>query len=182
MKRADEGTDELARWMAAWYTPAFKTACLVLGNATDAEEAVQEAFLRMWRFRASMPEGEAARPWLFRVVVNACYSFARKEQRIQRHLQPGSVDDLVDDNAAGPDVSAIVSERAGAIRSALARLPEQLRVAVVLCYYAGLSEREIALAIHRRPGTVKSRLHEARQVLASDPALAALVDRREETK
>jgi RNA polymerase sigma-70 factor (ECF subfamily) len=59
---------------------------------------------------------------------------------------------------------------------ALARLPEHLRVPVVLRYYTGLTEREIAIAIQRRPGTVKSRLHDARRLLAEDAALAAWAD------
>ena len=58
--------------------------------------------------------------------------------------------------------------------AALQQLPLSLRVPVVLRYYADLSERDIALAIGRRPGTVKSRLHEARRRLAADPALCAL--------
>jgi DNA-directed RNA polymerase specialized sigma24 family protein len=58
--------------------------------------------------------------------------------------------------------------------AALARLPLSLRVPVVLRYYADLSERDIARAIGRRQGTVKSRLHEARRRLAADPALSAL--------
>ena len=67
-------------------------------------------------------------------------------------------------------------EVAGTVLAALARLPLSLRVPVVLRYYADLSERDIALAIGRRPGTVKSRLHEARRRLAADPALSTLVD------
>ena len=58
--------------------------------------------------------------------------------------------------------------------AALQRLPVSLRVPVVLRYYADLSERDIALAIGRRPGTVKSRLHEARRRLADDPAILLL--------
>jgi RNA polymerase sigma-70 factor (ECF subfamily) len=60
--------------------------------------------------------------------------------------------------------------------AALARLPEHLRVPVVLRYYSGLDEKSIATAIQRRPGTVKSRLSEARRRLAEDGALAAWVD------
>ena len=63
---------------------------------------------------------------------------------------------------------------AGTVVRALQRLPLSLRVPVVLRYYADLSERDIARAIGRRPGTVKSRLHEARRRLADDPTLAAL--------
>ena len=61
---------------------------------------------------------------------------------------------------------------ARALDLTLRDLPEALRVVVVLRYYADLSEREIATAIRRRPGTVKSRLHEARRRLAADARLA----------
>jgi RNA polymerase sigma-70 factor (ECF subfamily) len=74
-----------------------------------------------------------------------------------------------------PETAAAQTETAEAVRQALAALPEHLRVPVVLRYYAGLSEREIATAIRRRPGTVKSRLHEARRRLSDDAHLAAFV-------
>ena len=61
------------------------------------------------------------------------------------------------------------------ILDALAALPLHLRVVVVLRYYGDLSERDIATAIGRRPGTVKSRLHEARRLLAARPELQELV-------
>ena len=114
------------------------------------------------------------RPWLSRVVVNACYSKLRTEipHRDRRagdeplaHL-PGPV--------ADPEARAEQDEVAGTVVAALQRLPVSLRVPVVLRYYAELSEREIARAIGRRPGTVKSRLHEARRRLAADPTLSAL--------
>jgi len=54
------------------------------------------------------------------------------------------------------------------VADALANLPEQLRIPVVLRYWVGLTEKEIATAISRRPGTVKSRLHEARERLSGD--------------
>ena len=70
---------------------------------------------------------------------------------------------------------AASGETAEAVRRALAALPEHLRTAVVLRYYAGLSEREIATAIRRRPGTVKSRLHEAKLRLSADARLTTFV-------
>jgi RNA polymerase sigma factor (sigma-70 family) len=60
--------------------------------------------------------------------------------------------------------------------AALQRLPASLRVPIVLRYYADLSERDIALAIGRRQGTVKSRLHEARRRLAGDPSILNLAE------
>jgi hypothetical protein len=65
-------------------------------------------------------------------------------------------------------------DRATLVRQAILALPTGLRAPLVLRYYAGLSEREIATAIRRRPGTVKSRLHEARRLLANDSRLAGL--------
>jgi RNA polymerase sigma-70 factor, ECF subfamily len=172
---ASAGDGELDRWIEQWYAPAYRSACLILGSASDAEEAVQDAFLRMWRFRAAMPSGEAARPWLFRVVMNACYSHARKEQRAKRRRDQSEGDSDLVDLARQPDDLAVADETGRAVRDALARLPEHLRIPVVLRYYAGLSEKEIALAIHRRAGTVKSRLHEARRLLGTDPSLHQLV-------
>ncbi|MGB9111550.1 MAG: RNA polymerase sigma factor [Acidimicrobiales bacterium] len=180
--RTPDGDGELDRWMAKWYVPAYRSACLVLGSASEAEEAVQEAFLRMWRFRAAMPSGDAARPWLFRVVMNSCYSHARKEQRAKRHRDGGAHEADIVDPARRPDDLAVADETAHAVREALERLPEQLRIPVVLRYYAGLSEKEIALAIHRRAGTVKSRLHDARRLLGADPSLLHLVEPIEDSK
>lgn len=171
MRRVRPGSPELEQWMASWYAPAYRTACLVLNDAHGAEEAVQEAFLRMWRFRDAMPQGESARPWLYRVVVNSCYSWARKEWGGGGRRAPQSSLEAIREPSDGPDEIIVARDRAAAVRAALARLPEALRVPVVLRYYAGLSEKEIAVAIHRRPGTVKSRLHEARRLLSADAAL-----------
>ena len=165
-------TDDLERWLATSYASAYRTACLILHNSADAEEAVQDAFLRVWRFRASVPAGDGARPWLYRVLVNACCSKLRSDSSRRTHTAAAEVPD-VPSRDPSPETAASVTETADVVRQALAELPEHLRVTVVLYYYAGLSEREIATAIRRRPGTVKSRLHEARSRLSADTRLAA---------
>ena len=167
---------DLEAWLARDYAVAYRTACLVLRNPHEAQDAVQEAFLRVWRFRASVPDGEARRAWLYRVVVNACMSRARAQQsRTGKDDGPVGLDRLADREPA-PEELAERSSRAGDVTAALADLPEHLRVPLVLRFYAGLSEKEIAVAIDRRPGTVKSRLYDARQRLALDPRLSAWVD------
>jgi RNA polymerase sigma-70 factor, ECF subfamily len=165
-------TDELSGWLAESYASAYRTACLILRNPADAEEAVQEAFLRVWRFRASVPGDAGAGRWLYRVLVNACCSKLRGEAPKRARTIAGEVPD---GPAPGltPEAAASAAETASAVQHALAALPEHLRIPVVLRYYAGLSEREIATAIRRRPGTVKSRLHEARRRLADDARLAS---------
>jgi len=166
--------DSLEQWLADGYAPAYRTAFLILRNPADAEEAVQDAFLRAWRFRAAIPAGEGVRPWLYRVVVNSCLSKLRSD-RGRRENTTGFSDlaALLAEDGPGPEMSALQADVHGAVLDALGRLPEHLRVVVVLRYYAQLSEREIAAVIHRRPGTVKSRLHDAKAILGSDPALAA---------
>jgi len=172
---------QLAEWLEEGYVPSFRTACLILGNRSDAEEAVQEAFLRAWRFRDSLADVPSIRPWLYRVVVNSCYSKLRREiPHRDRRAGDEPLADLAAEGA-GPEASAERGEVADTVLAALARLPMSLRVPVVLRYYADLSERDIARAIGRRQGTVKSRLHEARRRLADDPSLSALAFMGEDT-
>lgn len=71
--------DELDEWLRRDYATAYRTACLVQRNPHDAEDAVQEAFLRVWRFRDAIPQGDARKAWRYRVVVNACSSRIRSE-------------------------------------------------------------------------------------------------------
>jgi RNA polymerase sigma-70 factor, ECF subfamily len=171
----DEVTESLEQWLEEWYAAAYRTACLVLRDPIAAEDAVQEAFLRVWRFRSSIPAGDGRKAWLYRVVVNACMSRGRSEGRHRSRAAELDLSPELASTAPQPDELAEQSELATLVGLALADLPENLRVPLVLRFYAGLSEREIATAIQRRPGTVKSRLHAGRRRLAADPRLAGWV-------
>lgn len=160
---------DLETWLEEGYQRSFRTACLILGNRSDAEEAVQEAFLRAWKFRASLATATDFKPWLYRVVVNTCNSKLRQEIP---HRDRRSSDLALAGLSAIDDAPGRIAVSQDVV-TALGDLPLHLRVVVVLRYYADLSEREIATAIGRRPGTVKSRLHEARRQLAEHPALRA---------
>ncbi len=165
--------EELDAWLRRDYPTAYRTACLVLRDPVEAQDAVQEAFLRVWRFRDAIPAGDARKAWLYRVVVNACVSRIRSE-RSRTGKDDGDLGlETWPDAAPSPHDAAEHSQLAGDVVAALADLPESLRVPLVLRFYAGLSEKEIAVAIDRRPGTVKSRLYDARQRLALDPRLTA---------
>ena len=166
--------DELSQLLIEGYGRAYRTAYLIMRNPGDAEDAVQEAFLRVWRFRDALPEGDGVQPWLYRVLVNTCYSQLRREvPRRDRDAGDAPLGALA---AKGPtpEAAATSTSTADVVRAALDDLPDNLRVPAVLRYWTGLSEKEIATAIRRRPGTVKSRLHEARRRLAADPRIQAL--------
>ena len=166
--------DDLDAWLTESYPRAYRTACLVLRSPVDAEDAVQDAFLRVWRFRDAIPSGDGRRAWLYRVVVNACLSRLRGDKMWRQRAEEDALDRLPDQ--ADPERDAEGAALGRCLADALERLPEHLRVPVVLRYYSGLAEREIAIAIQRRPGTVKSRLSEARRRLSEDPSLAAWAD------
>ena len=155
----DRQEDALVAQLVGEHDRAYRAAWLVLRDRELAQEAVQEAFLRVWRFRGSLPAGDAIRPWLYRVVVNTAISSLRHERR-----RPDPPKEDEDAHDVDP-VDALV------VADALANLPDHLRIPVVLRYWVGLSEKEIATAIARRPGTVKSRLHEARARLSNDLGL-----------
>jgi RNA polymerase sigma-70 factor, ECF subfamily len=162
----------LALWLDESWTTSYRTACLLLGNPADAEEAVQDAYLRVWRFRDSLRHGADYRPWLYRVVVNACHDKLRTE--IPHRDRRTSDDALTHVGVDGPeDKIAAATGLAGA----LATLSQELRTVVVLRYFADLSERDIARAIDRPAGTVKSRLAEARRQLATHPDVRVLAGR-----
>ena len=174
------GDRQLDELLIEGYGRAYRTAYLIMRDPSAAEEAVQEAFLRVWRFRDALPDGDGVQPWIYRVLVNTCYSQLRRDIPARRRSAGSDgLDDLVD-RAPSPDEQATRATTADVVIDALADLPEQLRVPAVLRYWTGLSEKEIAVAIRRRPGTVKSRLHEARRRLAADPRIAALAPTTED--
>ncbi len=169
--KVSDGTCELEKCIADNYQRAFRSAYLILGNQADAEEAVQEAFLRAWKFRASISRETSIKPWLYRVVINSCYSKLRKVAANRDNIATGiDIDRL---HFSQPSYTASI-ELKQAVLAAIEALPAHLRVPVVLRYYVDLSEREISIAIKKRPGTVKSRLHEARRLLAENPALQSI--------
>ena len=166
--------DDLDSWLAESYSTAYRTACLMLRSPADAQDAVQDAFLRVWRFRDSIPDGDGRRPWLYRVVVNTCVSRLRSDKMWRQRAGEEALAALP--SRSDPQHDAEDHALAGCVADAVERLPEHLRIPVILRYFTGLAEREIAVAIQRRPGTVKSRLSEARRRLAEDPSLAAWAD------
>jgi RNA polymerase sigma-70 factor (ECF subfamily) len=170
--------NDLATWLEEGYPQSVRTAYLILGNRLDAEDAVQEAFLRAWKFRDSLSKETSIKPWLYRVVVNTCNSKLRQEIP---HRDRRESDDDLSDTPAADDMPSRLAICDGVLR-ALSDLPPHLRVVVVLRYYADLSEREIAVAIGRKPGTVKSRLNEARRRLSQHPDLQPDISHRGELK
>jgi RNA polymerase sigma-70 factor (sigma-E family) len=126
------------------YEPMVRVAYLLVGSRAEAEDVVQDAFARIelrWA-KLDNPEG-----YLHRCVVNRSHDMLRR-RRLEHRFRVLRRDETTDLHA-------------DELSDALAALPPKRRTAVVLKYYAGLREREIAEVMGVRPGTVKSMLHRA---------------------
>lgn len=141
---------------------AYGTALLITRDREAAAEAVQEAFIKVFRHLGQFDPDRPFRPWLYRILVHEAVSLCRRWSRF-----PPPVDPVAQDGP-GPDTTeaaAVSRERAAAVWAAIQALPESFRITVILRYYTGLSEDEIATALGVQPGTVKSRLARARERL-----------------
>ncbi|MFN0146082.1 MAG: RNA polymerase sigma factor [Dehalococcoidia bacterium] len=138
---------------------AFRTAFLITHDPAAAEDVAQEAFIRAYgaldRFRA----GEPFRPWLLRIVTNAALNAVRSRGRRQGVIARFSR--LRPEDPPQPALLAEESEGQRLLWRAMRELSEEDRVVLYLRWFLDLPEREIAAAIGKPPGTVKSRLHRA---------------------
>lgn len=140
-------------------------ALAILRNRSDAEDAAQEAYLRAFR-RASSYRGEGpVGAWLCRIAVRAAHDALRRAGRLRRLLevaQPAG-DPGAEAGAVEPEEDL---RRRTEMESALRRLPDDEREALVLKEVAGMTYREISESCGVPLGTVQSRIHRARQRLA----------------
>ncbi len=154
--------------MERYQEAAFRAAYLVLRDAAEAEDAVQEAFVKAYRALHRFRPGSAFRPWMLRIVMNQSLTAAKSRSR-----RTVAAEKLAAAEAPAPygiEDAVLDRERARALWSALEELREQERAIVYLRYFLSLPEKEMAQYLGCAPGTVKSRLHRAlrrlREVLA----------------
>ena len=133
---------------AAYQDTLYRAALAILGDAHEAEDAVQDAFLRWWERAPDFPDAARERAWLLKVTVNGCKSRLRAPWR--RRTAP-----LLDTYPAAEPEEREVLE-------AVQALPPRDRAVVHLYYCEGYQTAEIAAMTGQREGTVRSRLSRAR--------------------
>jgi RNA polymerase sigma-70 factor (ECF subfamily) len=143
---------------------AYNLARWLTRDAHDADDVVQEAYLRAYRFFDSFHGGDG-RAWLLKIVRNTCYTWLDRN----RPREPMAAFDETRHSegvtTAGPEAGLVAGEDRELLRQALAELPEEYREAIVLRELEGLSYREIAAVTGAPIGTVMSRLARARERL-----------------
>lgn len=145
---------------------AFRTAVLICGDPHEAEEAVQEAFVKAYAALPRFKAGRPLRPWLLAIVANEARNRRRAAGRrtrlaLQVAEQIPAGDQVHAPPEAEPEPAALATERRAALVAALERLPERDRTVIALRCLLDLSEVETAAALGVRRGTVKSRLSRA---------------------
>jgi len=161
-KRGDKQAFErlVRRYMSEAYLVAYGFA----GNAEDARDLSQEAFIKAYHARARFDETRPFYPWLYRILKNHCLNFVMRNQRTL------SIDDeneyLEIPSSAPTPLEALESdERRRIVRVAVARLSDDHREIIMLKNFKGHSYKEIADILDIPMGTVMSRLYYARQAL-----------------
>jgi RNA polymerase sigma factor (sigma-70 family) len=146
------------------HAPVAQRAAVLLGAGSEADDVVQEAFVKAYGALPRFREGAAFRPWLLRIVANETRNLVRSRSRRSRREELATLPDSVlaaGESALDPAVQAVSIERRAELVSALRELPEQLRLVVTCRYLLDLDEHETATVLGWPRGTVKSRLHRA---------------------
>lgn len=130
----------------------YHMALSMLRNESDAADAVQEALLQGWKARHTLRDSALFRPWMMRILFSKCNDIGRKKQRDNRLHERIAQNMHID----------ISNARAKELHEALATLPETLRLPVLLYYFDGYSQKEIAYILGIQPQQVKMRIRQAR--------------------
>ncbi len=153
----------------------YSTALRMTRNASDAEDLVQETYLKAYRGFAGFEEGTNLRAWLFRILTNTYINSYRSKKRRPDETELDEVEDFYLYRRMGGLEAARASRSAedelmdyftdAEVQAAIDALPESYRLAVLLSDVDGLSYKEIAEDLDIPIGTVMSRLHRGRKAL-----------------
>lgn len=155
---------------------AYRVSLLVCGHPQDAEDVMQEALLKTYRHVNTIENPEAFRTWLYKTVRNAC--LMQRRRRVNEPAKHVSIEQGgkavgdgevrpvdVQDQGRQADQQLMDNWLGERLRGALAALPQDYRVIVVLREIEGLSTREVATVARLSEANVKTRLHRARALL-----------------
>ncbi len=161
-------TDDAEPFMGA----LFGTAMRLSNNRADAEDLVQETYLKAFRAYGSFREGTNLRAWLFRILTNTHINRYRTKSRRPQEAELDNVENLylyrrVGDEGISPSAEDDLMQRLTdpTVTDAVAQLPEHYRLPVLLADVEGFAYKEIAEILEIPIGTVMSRLHRGRNAL-----------------
>src|SRR5437868_5681553 len=161
--------DSFNQLILRWERPIYALAYRVIGREEDARDVCQEAFLRAFRALPGF-KGEAKfSSWLYRITLNLCRDWIRRQRRTPVSQMPEDVDAVEYASETGPteSIEDLVARRelSAVVEEAMALLPEEQRTAIILKEYHGMTFQEIADLQGCPLSTVKTRLYQGLSVL-----------------
>jgi RNA polymerase sigma-70 factor (ECF subfamily) len=161
--------DSFNQLVLRWERPIYALAYRVIGREEDARDVAQEAFLRAFRALGGFKGQAKFSSWLYRITLNLCRDWIRRERRTPVAQPPEGVDiiELAAERTPSETIEDLVSRRqlGRAVEKAMALLPEEQRTAIILKEYHGLTFQEIADLLDCPLSTVKTRLYQGLTVL-----------------
>ena len=148
-----------------YQAPAFRLAYLLSGNHTLADDIVQDSFLQAYRTIEQFQPHQPFAPWFYRIVTNLTRQYYRRDLQRQT-ISLGSIEELRgDESTQNPITHAESTEVRDALFLALAEVNNLQRETIILRYYLGYRDQEIAMIVGCSPGTARQRLHTGLQKL-----------------
>ncbi|MFL6010176.1 MAG: RNA polymerase sigma factor [Gaiellaceae bacterium] len=158
IERAKRGdTHAYEALVHAYQGIAFRTAYVIARDATDAEDATQDGFVKAWRALGRFRQGAPFRPWLLSIVANEARNRRRSAGRRAGLALRAAAEEPSGGAAPSPEAALLSAEQRASLLAAVNDLPDDQRAVVSLRYFVGLSETEVAEALDVPQGTVKSR-------------------------
>jgi RNA polymerase sigma-70 factor, ECF subfamily len=168
--RSVEGdADSFNQLILRWERPIYALAYRTIGREDEARDIVQDTFLRAYRALPGFKGQAKFSSWLYRIALNLCRDWIRKQRRTPTVQTPEGMDliELASEQGPVESIEELVSRRqmSEAVAIAMKRLPEEQRTAIVLKEYHGLTFQEIAELQGCPLSTVKTRLYQGLSVL-----------------
>ena len=161
--------DSFNQLVLRWERPIYALAYRVIGREEDARDVAQETFLRAFRALSGFKGQAKFSSWLYRITLNLCRDWIRRERRTPVAQTPEGVDiiELAGEAAPSESIEDLVSrkELGRAVAKAMSVLPDEQRTAIILKEYHGLTFQEIADLLDCPLSTVKTRLYQGLTVL-----------------
>jgi RNA polymerase sigma-70 factor, ECF subfamily len=161
--------DSFNQLVLRWERPIYALAYRVIGKEEDARDVCQEAFLRAYRALPGFKRQAKFSSWLYRIALNLCRDWIRRERRAPVAQAPEGVDliELASESTPRESIEDLVARReiGRAVARAMADLPHEQRTAIILKEYHGLTFQEIADLLDCPLSTVKTRLYQGLTVL-----------------
>jgi len=170
--------DSFNQLVLRWERPIYALAYRVIGREDDARDVCQETFLRAFRALGGFKGQAKFSSWLYRITLNLCRDWIRRQRRQPVAQAPEGVDllDLATETTPAESIEDLVARRelSHAVARAMASLPDEQRTAIILKEYHGLTFQEIADLLDCPLSTVKTRLYQGLTVLRRQLAGAGL--------